>query len=182
MTPSLVLLGAALLVLPRATVRTGAPAGRPRRRASHGTGSLPLALDLVSATLRAGRSIAAALEAAAPAAPVTYAGQLAHVAALLRLGADPPEAWAGLGAGSPLAEVARVAGRSSVSGARLADAFAGCAVRLRRSDAAADEARAQRAGVLCALPLAVCFLPSFVCLGVAPTLFGLLAPALRSGS
>jgi Flp pilus assembly protein TadB len=180
MTLSLALLGAALTLLPGATAQAVTAPDRAARRASHGAGSLPLALDLVSTTLRAGRSVAAALEAAAPAAPHDCARQLAHVAALLRLGADPPEAWAHLDAGSPLAEVARVAGRSSVSGARLAEAFAGCATRLRRSEAADDEARAQRAGVLCALPLAVCFLPSFVCLGVVPTLLGLLAPAFRS--
>jgi Flp pilus assembly protein TadB len=145
-------------------------------------GSLPLTLDLVATALRAGRSVASALEAAGAAAPPRDAAQLAQVAALLRLGADPPEAWARLEPGSPLEELSRVAGRRTVRGARLAEAFSGCAVRLRRAAAAADEMRAQRAGVLCALPLAACFLPSFVCLGVAPTLLGLLGPALRAAS
>ncbi|MFD1151692.1 secretion system protein, partial [Saccharothrix hoggarensis] len=36
------------------------------------------------------------------------------------------------------------------------------------------EARAQRAAVLVAGPLALCFLPAFLCLGVAPVVIGLV--------
>jgi Flp pilus assembly protein TadB len=162
------LLGLGVLLLP----------GPRRLPPGSAAGSLPLALDLVAAALRAGQPFAGALEAAAPAAPAADAAQLRNVAALLRLGADPPEAWAAADGGR-LSELSRIAARSSVSGARLADACAQYAVRLRRAAVAADEARAQRAGVLCAAPLAICFLPAFVCIGVVPTIAGLAESALH---
>jgi pilus assembly protein TadC len=41
------------------------------------------------------------------------------------------------------------------------------------------EARAQRAGVLIAAPLGLCFLPAFLALGVVPVLIGLAAGLMR---
>ena len=51
---------------------------------------------------------------------------------------------------------------------------------LRVRDALADaaEARAQRAGVLIAAPLGLCFLPAFLVLGVAPVVIGLAGEGL----
>lgn len=171
MTAAFGLLGVALVLLP----------GPPRRAAVTGIGSLPLTLDLVAAALRAGQSVPNALDAAAVAAPPAHSDELRHVASLLRLGADPPEAWGAVAeTHTALGELRLIAARSSVSGARLADAFAGYAARLRAAAVAADEARAQRAAVLCAVPLAVCFLPAFACLGVLPTLVGLAGQALHS--
>lgn len=168
MTLTLGLLGLALVLLPPARRRVPVAVG----------GSLPLALDLVAAALRAGQTVAAALEAAAPAAPLAQAGELRSVAVLLRLGAEPAEAWSGVG-GAKLGELGRIAVRSGVSGARLAEACSQYAVRLRRAASADDEARAARAAVRCAAPLAACFLPSFVCLGVVPAVVGLATAALR---
>ena len=172
MTVRFLLLGLALLLLPSA-----AP-----RRAALATGSVPLTLDLVAASLRAGQPVPHALDAAADAAPEPQRAELRAVAALLRLGADPPEAWAAVGTSSTLCELRLIAARSSVSGARLAEAFADHAARLRTAAAAVDEARAQRAAVLCAGPLAVCFLPAFACIGVIPTLIGLAAETLHAAS
>lgn len=171
MSFAFVLLACGLVLLPT----------KRRQSGDADLGSLPLALDLVATALRAGQAVPNALDVAAPAAPRVEASELRHVAALLRLGADPAEAWAGARAGTDLAELGRVASRSTVSGARLADAFNQSAQRLRRAAVAADEARAHRAGVLCAAPLALCFLPSFVCLGIIPTLIGLARSALHTG-
>jgi pilus assembly protein TadC len=101
------------------------------------------------------------------------------VAGLLRLGADPDEAWRCLDSSAQLAALARTARRSSASGARLAGAFEQLAGQLRRDARAAAEARAQRAGVLAVAPLAFCFLPSFVCLGIVPAVVGLAGAALH---
>lgn len=163
------LLGLALVLLAPARNRAPTTAG----------GSLPLALDLVAAALRAGQTVPSALEAAAPAAPIAAAGELRSVAVLLRLGADPAEAWSAV-AGAQVAELGRIAARSGVSGARLAEACGQYAMRLRRAASADDEARASRAAVRCAAPLAACFLPSFVCLGVVPAVVGLATAALRA--
>ena len=48
--------------------------------------------------------------------------------------------------------------------------------RQLREDARQDAARsAGRAGVAMTAPLGVCFLPAFLCLGLAPVVLGLLA-------
>jgi hypothetical protein len=51
-----------------------------------------------------------------------------------------------------------------------------------RSDAAdAARATAERAGVLIAAPLGVCYLPAFLCLGIVPVVVGLAGDVLQSG-
>lgn len=148
---------------------------RPRR-ASLGQ-DLPLVLDLLAAALCSGRAVADALDIAAQAAEQVDAGAadwLRRVGALLRLGADPAEAWRGDGSSlEEFATISRVAARSSASGARLAAAFERLAEQLRSQLAAQARARAHRAGVLTMLPLGLCYLPAFVCLGIVPVVAGI---------
>jgi hypothetical protein len=125
--------------------------------------SLPLVLDLAAAGLRSGRTLADALARAAP------AGGDATCAA---------QAWAGLPRDGPLGQMARVAVRSAASGLRLASGFERLAGELRADAAAAAAVRAHRAGVAAMAPLAACFLPSFVCLGVVPVVAGVARGAL----
>ncbi len=152
--------------------------GRPARAPAARARALPLTLDLVAAALRAGRPFAEALALAAPAAGDPLAAELARVAGLLRLGADPNEAWAGLADDEVLAPVASTACRSAASGIRLATAFERAAAESRASRRAAALARAERAGVLAAAPLGLCFLPAFLCLGVVPVVVGIAHTAL----
>ncbi len=140
--------------------------------------ALPVTLDLAAAALRSGRPLAQALTLAAPAARADTAELLRRVAGLLGLGADPAQAWqaaepdAGSRAG-PLADVARVAVRSATSGAKIALAFVDLAEQLRAEHGAALAVRANRAGITAMAPLAACYLPSFVCLGVVPAVVGI---------
>jgi Flp pilus assembly protein TadB len=147
----------------------------PPRRADR---SLALTLDLCAAALRAGRTPADAVAAAAPAADPPTAAALLRVAGLLRLGADPVRAWAVLATDGPLAALASTAARSATSGIRSAAAFERLAADIRADCTAAATARAQRAGVLAIAPLAACFLPAFVCLGVVPVIVGVAQSAL----
>jgi Flp pilus assembly protein TadB len=151
--------------------------GRSTKRATDP--GLPLALDLASCALRAGQPVAAAVALGAPAAGRDAAAQLTQVAGLLRLGADPHEAWQPVLADPVLAPVAHAARRSATSGARLAAGWEQLAATLRAEQQTAAQARAQRAGVLVMAPLGLCFLPAFVCLGVIPVIIG-IAGALRS--
>ena len=152
---------------------------RPERHAADS--SLALCLDLVAAVLRSGRPVAAALATAAPSAGEGTAAALLRVARLLELGADPREAWSACaGRGSTLEPVAAVAVRSQASGIKLADAFERLAADLREDRAARAAARAHRAGVHAMAPLAACFLPSFVCLGIVPVVVGIARTALRT--
>lgn len=138
--------------------------------------ALPLALDLAAAALRAGQPVAAALGLAAPAAQA-HAPALERVAVLLRLGADPVEAWRAV-AREPLARLARTAVRSSSSGVRLAGAFEAVAREMRSELRASAVRRAQRCGVAVLAPLGLCFLPAFVCLGIVPVVVGIARSAL----
>ncbi|MBE7189193.1 MAG: type II secretion system F family protein, partial [Jatrophihabitans endophyticus] len=92
-------------------------------------------------------------------------------------GAAPEQAWQVAGEG-PLAPLAAVAVRSAASGIRLAAAFERTATEIRAGCAVAAATRAQRAGIAAMGPLAACFLPSFVCLGVVPVVLGIARSAL----
>ena len=145
----------------------------PQRRADP---SLPLALDLMAAALRSGRPLSIAVRLAAPATGPASAAALARVAGLLDLGADPAAAWA-LVDESALLPVAVAARRSADSGARLAQGFEQLAADLRQQARTAAQERAQRAGVLAMLPLGLCFLPAFVCIGVVPVVISIAGGA-----
>jgi Flp pilus assembly protein TadB len=151
--------------------------GRADRRRDPG---LPLVLDLTAAALRSGRPLSAALDLAAPAAGPEVAETLGRVARLLRLGAHPAAAWSGVPPGSEVSPVVPVAVRSAASGLKLGAAFERLAVDLRAERAARAAAAAQRAGVVAMAPLAACFLPSFVCLGVIPVVAGIASTALHA--
>lgn len=151
-------------------------AALPRGRARVPDGSLPLALHLVAAALRAGQPVAAALRSAAPVSR-GLAEATKQAAGLLQLGADPVEAWSAIPPDGPLGRVARTAVRSGTSGVRLAGALELTAHELRAEARVAALARAHRAGVAVLAPLGLCFLPAFVCLGIAPVVAGLLSSA-----
>jgi pilus assembly protein TadC len=82
-----------------------------------------------------------------------------------------------LPADGPLAAVAASATRSATSGIRVAIAFERAAEQIRADLAAAAAVRAHRAGVFAMAPLGLCFLPSFVCLGVVPVVVGIAKTA-----
>jgi pilus assembly protein TadC len=148
---------------------------RPRAPMADITTRLRLAgtLDLLAACLRAGLPVPTALDAVSGAAPAEVAAALRSAAALLALGSEPGEAWAPVRALPGLGELAVAAIRTSRSGAAFAMAAGDLAERLREELATEAEERAERAGVALALPVGLCFLPAFFCLGVLPVVLGL---------
>ncbi|MCV7435538.1 type II secretion system F family protein [Mycolicibacterium bacteremicum] len=177
-----VLLAAAMLVGagPARMRGTGAAAAEPSVPPD------PLAaascLDVLSACLSAGMATARATAAAAPLAPPLLRAQLTRAAHLLTLGAGSDRAWADPGAEADPhgAALARLARRSAVSGAALADSVAELADQMRTDAGSVADAAAERAAVLIAGPLGLCYLPAFVCLGIVPVVAG-LAGDLMSG-
>ncbi len=141
--------------------------------------------DLLAACLDAGMSVGAALLAVPSeelAASPRSAGRaddpvrvLDGVAALLMLGVDPDTAWRSAQDHSDLAALAASARRSALGGATLAAAVREHAEHLRAATADAAERSAGRAGVAMTAPLGLCFLPAFLCLGLAPVVVGLLS-------
>jgi pilus assembly protein TadC len=183
-----VLLAAALLVAggpPRVRVRVVAE--RPATIASLSSDADALAVastfDVFATCLASGMAVSSAAAAAAPSAPRRLAAVLDRAADMLALGADPAAAWSN--SGRPLDShgdaLLRLARRSATSGAALAQGIADLADQSRHDAASAADAKAQRASVLIAGPLGLCYLPAFVCLGIVPIVAGLAGDVLRSG-
>ena len=113
------------------------------------------------------------------------------MADLLALGVDPATAWsdpsaqAGGAASQRLDRhfeaLLRLARRSASSGAALAHGVAELAAASRHEAADAASAAAQRASVMIAGPLGLCYLPAFLCLGIVPVVAGLADDVLQSG-
>ncbi len=177
---TLLLLAVALLVYPPrrpVLARLATPPVRVRRTKPPPPDpfALPATWDLLAATLRAGLPVATAVHAVLAGVPPGPAERLRKVGDLLALGADPATAWQAALGHPDTAPLARAARRSARSGAALAGAVADLAVDVRARADDEAEARAQRAAVLVAGPLALCFLPAFLCLGVLPVVIGLAA-------
>ncbi|MGW5050600.1 type II secretion system F family protein [Actinokineospora sp. NPDC004072] len=149
-----------------------------QRRRRVPSADLPTAAgyDLLAACLAAGMPVPTAIRAVAGHFPPHIAANLTETADLLALGAAPSDAWAA--AGPDIAALARGASRSARTGTALADLARGLARRAREQAADAAEARAQRAAVLIAGPLGLCFLPAFLCLGIAPVVVGMATTLL----
>ena len=199
------LLAAALLigVDSRPRVRAGLTAVEPQRRSTPSGPSDPLAaassFDVLAACLRSGMAVSTAASATAPSAPATLARVLNRAADLLALGAEPATAWTNLPSpqspvpsmrGGPCPDgpvdshadaLLRLARRSASSGAALAQGVSELADRSRHEAADAASAAAERASVLIAGPLGLCYLPAFVCLGIVPVVAGLAGDVLGSG-
>lgn len=155
-----------------------------RRRGAHPPrvrGEVAVVCDLWAACLDAGMPTGGALSAAlevsgargSPERDVTVQ-RLFHVAGLLRVGADVVRAWQPVDGDPWLEPIGVAARRSHQAGADLAGTVREQGRAARRADAAADERRAQRAGVLMTAPLTLCFLPAFICLGLAPVVIALV--------
>lgn len=136
-------------------------------------------VDLLAALLAAGLDPTGALRACgtcgsgqtarcfAAAATVAQTGVAAH-AALARQRSESVV----------IAKVAAALHRSAHSGGSVSDALHRVAAWARAEEAARRQAAAERAGVLIAGPLGACFLPAFVCLGIAPVVIGLAGQIL----
>jgi Flp pilus assembly protein TadB len=140
---------------------------------------LPLALDLIAAALRSGAGLPGAVGAVAAAPGLSAGPALARAATMLRLGADPAEAWSQFTPSPEAALLGAVATRSARSGTRLAQLIGRQADLMRAESAAAAVRRAHRAGAITLLPLGLCYLPAFVCLGIVPMVAGLAGQLTR---
>ena len=194
MNTAAVLLAAALWIGPGPAVvraRAGLAArARPLWPAKGSdTGPDPLAvassLDVLAVCLAAGMAVSTAAAATARSAPPKLAAVLRRAADLLALGADPAVAWSHrrrpVRSMPQIDALLRLARRSASSGAALAGGVADLADQCRHDAAHAAAAAAERAGVLIAGPLGLCFLPAFVCLGIVPVVAGLAGEVLQSG-
>jgi pilus assembly protein TadC len=141
--------------------------------------SVAFVVDLLAGVLAAGSPPELAIERVAAAITEHGTASLRHaveplsrVGRLLQLGSEPAAAWAALHPVPGYGPVADSGRRCAASGARLAHTLATVAEDLRARHQAEALARAERVGVWSLLPLGLCFLPAFVCLGVLPVILG----------
>jgi pilus assembly protein TadC len=156
---------------------------RPTGRAHADPLAAASTFDVLAACLSSGMAVSAAASAAAQSAPPGLARILTRAADLLALGADATTAWSD--PGPPLDDHARalmrLARRSAESGTALAQGVAELAAESRSDAEDAARGAAERAAVLIAAPLGVCYLPAFLCLGIVPVVAGLAGDVLQSG-
>ncbi|RCW40199.1 type II secretion system (T2SS) protein F [Halopolyspora algeriensis] len=147
---------------------------RPREHGSTDPLNLASGWDLLAAALRAGLPVPVTVRTVAAEFTGTAEAALLEVADSLALGADPVSAWERAMRDPDTAELARSARRVARTGSGLAGVAEGIAAQARESLAEQAHARAQRATVWVSAPLGLCFLPAFLCLGVAPVVVGML--------
>ena len=144
-------------------------------------------LRLLAVALRAGLTPQQALSAVADALqPVgdgtprfeRVARALRAAAGRIQLGTPVAKACDEADPAGVLRPIGEVLDRAVTGGSGAGPALEHAAERLHAEVASAAQARVERAGVLVAGPLGLCFLPAFICLGVIPIVIGLAGDIL----
>lgn len=169
--------GAAATVALRRWLAHLEPVATRRRRERVHT-DLPLAVELIVASLRAGRPVVHSLSAVATAVGGPLGLDLGRWAARLELGGEPSRVWEQVSADPVLGPVGRAIVRAEDTGAPVADSLQHLVDDLQRDRIIDTEDVARRVAVRSAAPLGLCFLPAFVLVGVTPTVVGAFSTLL----
>lgn len=158
--------GTAVSVFLRRRQRNQAPRAGPLELAS--------GYDLFAAGLRSGLLLPTTLNAVSWEFTGDARQALRAVADRLTLGADTTDAWEPALHCPDTAELGRAARRTARTGSPIANVATDLAERARSYAHDEEHARTQRVAVWISAPLGLCFLPAFLCLGILPTVLGLL--------
>ena len=153
------------------------PRSARRRRAQLIT-EVPQALELMAACLGAGLPARTACAAVVRTFDGPVADDLGQVLALLELGVGDAAAWRDLHDHPQLGLAAADLARSVESGTSMVQGLqhhAAAAREVRRSEL---QVRARAVGVRSVLPLMMCFIPSFLLLGIVPAVVSAVFNAL----
>lgn len=137
------------------------------------------ATDLLAVTLASGAPMPSAVAAIAAVVDDPARTVLARVSADLRMGATVALAWAPVAGEPAWAPVVTALVRASRSGAPSVAVLHAVAEDLRRDRLTRAEVAARAAGVRAVGPLAACFLPAFLLVGVVPVVVSLASDVLR---
>jgi pilus assembly protein TadC len=149
--------------------------GHQGSRGSPALTDTTMMLELVAAMLDAGASIGRALELVAATATDEYRDQLRPVVSALAIGADWDTAWRSTAGQLPeILQFRDALGFAALTGAPSSAILYAQAARLRRERFRAAEQSAASLGVKLVVPLGICSLPAFLCLGVVPVLLALV--------
>jgi Flp pilus assembly protein TadB len=133
---------------------------------------LPVAVDLLSACALAGLPVMAALPTVARALGGPIAQRFDTLHARWGLGASVPEEWERLAADPALHRLGSAMVRAHRSGAPVVATLGRLASDVRRERRSGLLEAARAVGVKAAAPMAACFLPAFMLIGVVPTIVG----------
>lgn len=174
---SLVLLSLAILLGTPKAMLQAKPPNRPSRRSPRGDELelTALSIELLGATCAAGSGLVRSLEVVASGlntavVPPVLRSAWLQISCMHSLGISGSRAWEAAAELPGLRGVARAVQAAGHSGAALDPALQALAKELHQEVADAAAARAEKAGVLLALPLSLFFLPAFFLLGLAPVL------------
>ena len=142
--------------------------GADRARQQEARRQLPAALDLVAACLDAGRPPGHALRLAGEASAEPLGPELCALAHRITVAGDLRTALAEVPV--ELRPLARALRRAEQSGVPISDVVGAVAGDVDRDRMAERRDAARRVGVRTAAPLGVCFLPSFLLIGIVPTI------------
>lgn len=140
-----------------------------------GLSDTAMMLELVASMLHAGAGIGRSLELVARSAAPAIGESLRPVVAALSIGADWETAWQT--PADAVTEVERLRDAlafAALTGAPSASILYAQAARERREQFRAAEKRAAALGVKLVVPLGLCSLPAFICLGIVPVLIAML--------
>lgn len=164
--------------------RGNGPDTRPRRNDATGPGESTgpglrdpaLMLELIGAALDAGSGLGRSLELVARHADPRLRRHLDPVVSALALGAEWGTAWRSSGSvPAELRTLKNALGFAAATGVPSSAILYAQAARLRREQFRAAERRAAALGVKLVVPLGLCSLPAFVCLGIVPVLLALMS-------
>lgn len=150
-------------------------AGADGSSSSDGLRDTAMMLELLGSMLDAGAGIGRALDLLARCASPPISQSLRPVVAALAIGADWETAWQTPTHHAP--EVVRLRDAlafAALTGAPSASILYAQAARERREQFRAAETRAAALGVKLVVPLGLCSLPAFICLGIVPVLIAML--------
>lgn len=132
-------------------------------------------LDLIGAMLDAGAGLGRSLELVAGLASPELGRPVRPVVSALSIGADWDTAWRSSEVRSPQLLALRDAlSFAALTGAPSSAILYAQAARMRRERFRTAERQAAALGVKLVVPLGLCSLPAFVCLGVVPVLLAML--------
>lgn len=179
---TLVWLGSSSARRMKAIAQTGAPQVRrrrfvrARRRRREDTtallGQAPIVAELLATALSAGATIPEALTVVFRVTEEPLRSQLDATLTAIELGADPYAAWSPWLDEPALSPIAHAIIRSQHSGAPVSAVLDAAASDMRRAYRDDVESRARAAGVRAVAPLALCYLPAYLLVGVVPVVAG----------
>lgn len=135
-------------------------------------GQAPVVADLLGTAITAGATVPEAIVIVGDTVDEPIRSRLRAVVAAIQMGADPHSAWADWLDDPALSPIASAIIRSQHSGSPLSVVLDAAAADMRHAYRSDVEARARAAGVRAVAPLALCYLPAYLLVGVVPVVAG----------